>query len=96
MKFMVKWRVFPEMRHEVMKGFSMMSENDLQNDLGDKVKLIGRWHDVSKFEGVAICESDDPQALASWALNWNHAMDLETSVVLDDAEVQAIGKARFS
>ncbi len=95
MKFMVKWRVFPEMRHEVMKGFSMMSESDLQNDLGGNIKLIGRWHDVSKFEGVAICECDDPQALANWALNWNHAMDLETSVVLDDAEVQAIGKARF-
>ena len=96
MKFMVKWRVFPQARHEVMKGFSMMSETDLQNDLGSNIKLIGRWHDVSKFEGVAICECDDPQALANWALNWNNAMELETSVVLDDAEVQAIGKARFS
>ena len=96
MKFMVQWRVFPELRHEVMKGFSMMSDSDHQNDLGGKIKLIGRWHDVSRFEGVAIVECDDPQALANWALNWNHAMDLDTSLVLDDDEVRAIGQARFS
>ncbi len=96
MKFMVQWRVFPELRHEVMKGFSMMSDSDHQNDLGGKIKLIGRWHDVSRFEGVAIVECDDPQALANWALNWNHAMDLDTSIVLDDDEVRAIGQARFS
>lgn len=96
MKFMVQWRVFPEMRHEVLKGFSMMSDNDLQNDLGGKIKLIGRWHNISKFEGVAICESDDALAVANWALNWNNVMDLETSVVLDDDEVRAMGKARFS
>jgi len=96
MKFMVQWRVFPELRHDVLKGFSMMSDDDLQNDLGDKIKLIGRWHDISRFEGVAICECDDPQAIANWALNWNNAMELETSVVLDDDEVRALGKARFS
>lgn len=96
MKFMVQWRVFPELRHEVMKGFSMMSDSDHQNDLGGKIKLIGRWHDVSRFEGVAIVECDDPQALANWALNWNHAMDLDTTIVLDDDEVRAIGQARFS
>jgi hypothetical protein len=95
MKFMVKWSVHPEKRHEVLKGFSMMSESDLKKDLGDKIKLIGRWHNVSEFTGVAICECDDPQALANWALNWNNALDLETSVVLDDDEVREIGRKRF-
>lgn len=96
MKFMVQWRVFPELRHDVLKGFSMMSDDDLKNDLGDEIKLIGRWHDVSRFEGVAICECDNAQAIANWALNWNNAMELETSVVLDDDEIRALGKARFS
>ena len=95
MKFMVRWRVHPEKRHEVLKGFSMMSEGDLRKDHGDKIKLIGRWHDVSKFEGVAICESDDPQALANWAMNWNMVMDTETSVVLDDNEIRELGRKRF-
>lgn len=92
---MVKWRVHPEKRHEVLKGFSMMSESDLKSDLGDKIKLIGRWHDVAKFEGVAICESNDAMAVANWMLNWNGVMDSEISVVLDDAETQALGRKRF-
>jgi hypothetical protein len=96
MKFMVRWRVHPEKRHEVLKGFSMMSASDEQNDLGDKIKLIGRWHDVSKFEGVAICECDDAQALANWALNWNSVLDMKTSVVLDDEETRELGKNRLS
>ena len=95
MKFMVKWRVHPKKRQKVLKGFSMMSDSDLQKDLGEKIKLIGRWHDISKFEGVAICECDDPYALANWALNWNSVMNTETSVVLDDDEVRAIGRKRF-
>lgn len=96
MKFMVQWRVHPEKRHEVLKGFSMMSASDEQNDLGESIKLIGRWHNVSKFEGVAIVECDDPHALANWALNWNSVLDLETSVVLDDEETRELGRKRFS
>jgi len=29
--------------------------------LGEKIRLIGRWHDLSQLSGVAICESDDPR-----------------------------------
>lgn len=76
------------------KGFSQMTPADDKKDMGDKVKLIGRWHDLSQMTGVAICESDDAQALSSWALNWNPALDLQTSVVLDDAEARAVGKKK--
>ena len=95
MKFMLKWRVHPEKRHEVMKGFSQMSPADDLGDMGANVKLIGRWHDVAKFEGVAIYESDDALAMASWALNWNHALDTEVTPVLDDAEAREVGKNKF-
>ena len=63
-------------------------------DMGDKIKLIGRWHDVAKFEGVAIFESDDPMAVSNWALNWNHVLDAEVSVVLDDEETRKLGRQR--
>jgi len=43
---------------------------------------------------VAICESDDPAAVASWALNWNSALDVEMAFVFDDEEARAIGRAR--
>jgi len=96
MKFMLKWRVHPEKRHDVLKGFSQMNSAADAADMGDKIKLIGRWHDVAKFEGVAIYESDDAMAVASWALNWNNVLDAEVSIVLDDDEVREVGKQKFN
>ena len=95
MKFMLKWRVHPDKRHDVLKGFSQMDADADKADMGDKIKLIGRWHDVPRFEGVAIYESDDALAISNWALNWNNVLDAEVSVVLDDDEVRELGKKRF-
>ena len=95
MKFMVTWRVHPEKRHDALKAFSKMTAADDAADRGPKVKLIGRWHDVQKFTGVAICESDDAQAVAAWALNWNGVLDLEAVPVLDDDEVRTVAKQKF-
>jgi len=96
MKFMVSWRVHPKKRHEVFKAFSQMTAKDDEADTGKAIKLIGRWHDLAKFTGVAIAESDDPKAVARWALNWNSALDLEVTPVLDDKEARGIGKKMFS
>jgi len=96
MKFMVSWRVHPEKRQAVFGAFAQMTAADDQKDMGDKVKLIGRWHDLSQFTGVAICESDDAQAVASWALNWNSVLDIQTVVVLNDEEARAVGRKKIS
>jgi len=96
MKFMVTWRVHPDKRQAVFTAFSQMTAADDKKDMGDKIKLIGRWHDLSQFRGVAICESNDPQALASWALNWNSSLDVETVLVLDDEEARAVGKKKLA
>jgi hypothetical protein len=96
MKFMVTWRVHPEKRQAVFSAFSQMTAEDDKKDTGGKVKLIGRWHDLATFTGVAICESDDAQAVASWALNWNSSLDLQTSVVLDDEEARAVGRKKIA
>ena len=96
MKFMVTWRVHPEKREAVFNAFAQMSAEDDKKDLGDKIKLIGRWHDLAEFTGVAICESDDPQALTSWALNWNKFLDIQTRVVLDDEEARALGMQKIA
>jgi hypothetical protein len=94
MKFLVTWRLHDEHRHDALKAFSAMSAEDHQADLGDSVKLIGRWHDVVGFTGVAICESDDASAVANWLLNWNQILDAEVTPVLDDEETAALGRAR--
>jgi hypothetical protein len=96
MKFMVSWRVHPDKRQTVLNGFAQMTAEDDRRDMGDKIKLIGRWHDLSQFTGVAICESDDAQAVASWALNWNNALDVQTVVVLDDEEARAVGRNKIA
>ena len=96
MKFMVTWRVHPDKRQTVFNAFSQMTTADDKKDTGDKIKLIGRWHDLSQFTGVAICESNDAQAVASWALNWNSSLDLTTSVVLDDEEAREVGRKKIA
>lgn len=95
MKFMITWRAHTDKRHEVLKAFSHMTSADDAKDRGDKIKMIGRWHDLSGFTGVAICETDDAHALAAWVLNWNGALDLETVPVLDDEEARAVGKTKL-
>jgi hypothetical protein len=96
MKFMVSWRIHPDKRQAVFNAFSQMTAADDKKDMGDKVRLIGRWHDLSQFTGVAICESDDAQAVASWALNWNSVLDVQTVMVLDDEEARAVGKNKIA
>ncbi len=97
MKFMLTWEVHPEKRHEVFKFFSKMSAQDDQADMGKKIKLIGRWHDVARFAGYALFEADDAKAMANWALNWNANMDiLEIVPVLDDEEAREVGRNRLS
>jgi len=93
---MVTWRIHPDKRQAAFKAFSQMTADDDKRDMGDKIKLIGRWHDLSQFTGVAICESDDAQALASWALNWNNALDVQTVLVLDDEEARAVGRKKLA
>ena len=66
---------------------------DPVGDGGEHIKLIGRWHDLAAMDGVAVCETDNIEALSAWALNWNHAIDVEVSPCVDDAEAKAIGSA---
>ena len=93
MKFMVTWRVHDEHRHDALKAFSGMTDEDQRASLGD-VKLIGRWHDVVGFTGVAICEADTAEAVSAWLLNWNTIIDIDVVPCLDDEETRALGRSR--
>jgi hypothetical protein len=91
---MLLYKLHPDKRHDALKGFSAMTEEDDRADMGDKIKMIGRWHDIAHSKGVAIFESDNTEAISNWALNWNGILDLEITPVLDDAETRALGKYR--
>ncbi len=96
MKFMVSWRIHPDKRHAALNAFAQMTADDDKKDMGDKITLIGRWHDLSEGSGVAICECNDAMAIARWALNWNTVLDIQTRVVLDDEETRAVGLQRIN
>jgi hypothetical protein len=95
MKFMVNWRVHEGKLHQIMPHFSQMTPEQDQADLGSWIKLIGRWHDLLRGRGVAICETDSAEAIAAWALNWNNVLDLDIAVVLDDKEGREVCKSHL-
>jgi len=91
MKFMVAWRVQEDRRHEALKIFSGMSDEEAASEFGD-LEVIGRWHDLIGFTGVAIVETDNPDALTAWLIKWNDMVDIETAPVLDDQEARDLGR----
>ena len=91
MKFMVYWRVQDDKRHEALKNFSGMTDKEAKAEFGN-LKVIGRWHDLIGFTGVAIVETDDVNDLNSWLIQWNDGIDIETIPVLDDKETRKFGR----
>jgi hypothetical protein len=94
MKFMITWQFQPGKLHDGLSYFSQMTPEQDHADQGSNIKLIGRWHDLARGRGVAICESDSAEAMANWALNWNSILDVDVAMVLDDNETRALGKKR--
>ncbi|HTU26657.1 MAG TPA: DUF3303 family protein [Pirellulales bacterium] len=94
MKFMITWQIHSGRQQEGLAFFSQMTPEQDAADRGSAIKLIGRWHDVPRGRGAIICETDSANALSNWALNWSSVLDVDIAVVLDDAEVRALGKSR--
>ena len=44
------------------------------------------------FTGVAIVETDNPEELNSWLIQWNNIVDIETTPVVDDTEARDFGR----
>jgi len=91
MKFMVNWRVQEDRRHEALKIFAGMSDEEIASEFGD-LNVIGRWHDLIGFTGVAIVETADPDELTGWLIKWNDMVDIETTPVLDDQETRSLAR----
>jgi hypothetical protein len=92
---MVGCRVHDDKHHEALKHFSHMRSDDDRADREDHITLIGRWHELRRLTGVAIVDTDEARALASWILNRNGVLDADVTPVVGDEEVKAIGKQKF-
>ena len=95
MKLMITWEVHPSERAEVMAVFAGMDLADYQSQQGPTIKILDRWHDLLNARGFGVCETDDPQALSAWLMNWHSAVDFEVFVVHDDAEAHEIVKGQY-
>jgi uncharacterized protein DUF3303 len=93
MKFMLtfSWKPDTKCRDEGIARFRKTGGQPPKS-----VTLLGRWTRADFSGGFDLLETDDPQALAEFALMWSDLMDLTIVPVLEDqplSEVlQRIGK----
>ncbi len=95
MLFMNTWRAHAGKIHDTYKAFAEMPSGDGVGDGGSQINIIGRWHNMASGSGVVVYETDDPKAMAQWALNWNEVLELTIEPVVDDETAKAIGREKW-
>ncbi len=93
MKFLMTWELYEGQLHDTLAHFAKLTAEQDEALRGEDIKLLGRWHDLVRGTGAAIFETDNAEALTAYALKWNAHMDLDVSVVVDDEEARALGRA---
>ncbi len=87
MKFMLtfSWKPDTKTRDE---GIARLRKTGGQPPKG--AKLLGRWTRADFSGGFDLLESDDPQALAEFALMWSDLMELTIVPVLEDQQLSDV------
>jgi hypothetical protein len=82
MKFMLTFSLSPDTRNEAIERFLKTGGQPPKG-----AKLVGRWISADLSKAYDLVESDDPNALAEFALQWSDLMKVETSVVVEDKQL---------
>lgn len=85
MLFLVRWEINQTVRKAAIERFLKTGGAPPAG-----VKMLGRWHTVDGEYGVAIAESDDPQAMAKWSLAWNDLLPMDVRPALNDEGMGAV------
>jgi uncharacterized protein DUF3303 len=85
MKFMHTWSLRPGKAAEVIARFLNTGAPAPSGN-----KIIGRWHKVDMSGGFLLTEADDPRALLESAAEWADLIDIQSSVVVEDADAGAV------
>lgn len=87
MKFMLtfNWKPDTQAREE---GINRFLKTGGQPPKG--AKLLGRWTRADFSGGFDLLESEDPQALAEFALMWSDLMELSITPVLEDDQMAGV------
>jgi Protein of unknown function (DUF3303) len=79
MKFILTFTIPPETRDAAITRFL-----DTGGQPPPGVALLGRWTQLDLCGGVAVLESEDPQALTAFAHRWSDLLELTLAPVLED------------
>ena len=89
MLYLISWTISQAARVDCWNVFGNMTPEDDLKEVGEHIKVVGRWHRLSGAGGVCICETDDHSALNSWMLNWSPICEISVEPVVDDATSRA-------
>ena len=93
MTFLLKWSIKTENRPECLKRWA---NSNVEDEVPEGVKLVGRWHDLNNWSGCAILEADDTATVVGWTLLWSDLCDLTVSPVLDDESSKDVARTFLS
>jgi hypothetical protein len=79
MKFMLTFTMKPETRDSAFARFAKTQGRPPKG-----VTLLGRWTRVDLSGGFDLLESDDPTAIAEFALAWSDLLELSVVPVVED------------
>ena len=81
MKFMQTWTLIPGSVKDAAEQFLAGGGGEPEG-----VKLLGRWHNVDCSGGFSLFESDNAAAVHLGAAKWADLLEINTVVVIEDAE----------
>jgi len=89
MLFLVSWSIPAANRVSRWNVFGNMTPDDDLKDVGEHIKIVGRWHYLGGDGGVCICETDNVSALNSFIHHRFPICDIKVSPMVDDAMSRA-------
>lgn len=87
MKFMVTFTI-PSDKQKRDEAITRFKKTGGQPPQG--AKLLGRWTQLDISKVYVLIESDDPKALAGYAIDWSDLLEVETAPVMEDPELSAV------
>ena len=89
MKFMLTFTI-PSNQNQRNESIARFKTTGGQPAQG--AKLLGRWTQLDMSKVYALVESDDPKALAGYAIDWSDLLEVETVPVMEDQELSEVLK----
>jgi hypothetical protein len=88
--YLLRYRVLDEHRTACLRAFGAMTADDDAEDVGEGVRVLGRWSTVGDATGYCVCAADSAAALHRWLLHWLPMASIDVKPIVDDNQARAI------